>query len=203
MTLARFQNKSLLIVSIKILTSLLALSYLSYLVAGLFLGYLGPNPVEVLTHETGNWGLYFLLASLSVTPLRRHFHWNSLIKFRRFLGLWSFTFIVLHLFVFIFFDHFFDLHSIIDDIVERSYIAVGFAAFLVMVPLALSSPKSVQKKMGKRWLSLHRSVYIVGIFALVHYWWLVKVDILWPLLYSLLLTFLLGDRLYWYYRKKR
>ncbi len=187
----------------KVLIVFISLSYLAYLTVGLFLGYLGPNPVEVVTHKTGEWGLYYLLATLAITPLRRHFHWNQLQRFRRFLGLWSFAFIFLHLAIFLVFDHFFDLYSIIDDIVERPYIAVGFAAFLLMLPLAITSLKSLQKAMGKHWLVLHRSVYCVAILAIIHYWWLVKADILWPAIYGSVLCVLLGDRIFLSYRKRQ
>lgn len=186
----------------RVLISIIALAYIVYLTLGLFFAYLGPNPIEVLTHATGEWGLYFLLLTLAITPLRRHYHWNSLQKFRRFFGLWSFTFIFLHFFVFIFFDHFFDIASIFEDIVERPYIAVGFIAFILMIPLAVTSYKTLQKKMGKRWISLHQSIYLVSILGVIHYWWLVKADILLPLVFAVVLTVLLGDRLYWRYRKQ-
>jgi len=169
---------------------------------GLFFDYLGSNPVEFITHATGEWGLYFLLLSLAVTPLRRHYHLNFLLKLRRFLGLWSFAFIFLHFFIFIFFDHFFNLHSIVEDIVERPYIAVGFVGLVTMIPLAITSFKALQRKMGKRWFILHRSVYLVSILGIIHYWWLVKADILWPFIFALILAGLLGDRLYWFYHKR-
>jgi len=195
-------NKKTNVIGLKLFISTAMLAYLIYLTWGLFAGYLGANPIEVVTHETGEWGLYFLLLSLAVTPIRRHFHLNILLKFRRFLGLWSFALLFLHLFVFILFDHFFDVQSIIEDIIERPYIAVGFAAFLVMTPLAITSLKRLQRKMGKHWISLHRSVYVVAILGMIHYWWLVKADIFWPLIFAFILGILLSDRLYWAYRKK-
>lgn len=187
---------------IKLLISAVALGFLFYLTAGLFLDYLGANPIEVVTHATGEWGLYLLLLGLMITPLRRHYRWNSLIKLRRFLGLWSFAFIALHFFIFIFFDHFFNLASITEDIIERPYIALGFTAFVLMLPLAITSFKSLQKKMGKRWFSLHQAVYFVAILGIIHYWWLVKADILGPLVCAVVLVCLLSDRVYWRYRKK-
>ncbi|MGH1485826.1 MAG: sulfite oxidase heme-binding subunit YedZ [Cellvibrionaceae bacterium] len=195
-------NKAIIIALIKILISIVALAYIGYFILGLFQDYLGSNPVEVVTHKTGEWGLYFLFAALAVTPLRRHFQWNSLQRFRRFLGLWSFTFIFLHFFTFILFDHFFDWWSIVEDIIERPYITVGFAAFIFMLPLAVTSLQYFQRMMGKRWLMLHRSVYVVGILGIIHYLWLVKADILEPLIYGLVLVVLLGDRVYWIMKKR-
>ena len=181
--------------------SLLACLHLGYLFSGLFLGHLGGNPVEVITHDTGEWGLHFLLLSLSITPLRRHFHWNQLLKLRRFLGLWSFAYLLLHGFTFILFDHVFFWPSIWEDIVERPYITVGVAGLLLMVPLAMTSFQRLQKRLGKRWLLLHRSVYMVAILGVLHYWWLVKADILQPLVYFIVLVLLLLDRVYWVVKK--
>ncbi len=181
---------------------LFCLVHVSYLVLGVWHNSLGPNPIEVLTHATGELGLNFLLLSLLVTPLRRILHWNFLIKLRRLLGLCSFFYILLHLSIFIVFDHFFFWTSILEDIVERPYITVGFAAFLLMLPLALTSFNRVQRKMGKRWFVLHRVVYVVAILGVIHYWWLVKADIVTPMLYALAVVVLLGARFYFYYQKR-
>ncbi len=179
-----------------------AAAHLAYLCAGLFLGYLGPNPVEVITHQTGQWGLHFLLLSLLITPLRKLCHWSAAIRLRRFLGLWSFAYTTLHLFVFLLFDHFFNGASILADIIKRPYISVGFAAFVLMLLLAVTSFKFMVRCLAKRWVILHRSVYLLAILAVVHYWWLVKADKLWPFIYALVLALLLGVRVYWYYQKK-
>jgi sulfoxide reductase heme-binding subunit YedZ len=187
----------------KILLSLIALGYIAYLVIGIFFDYLGANPIETLTHKTGSWALYFLLATLSITPLRRHFHWNALMRLRRFLGLWSFAFLFLHFFVFIFFDHFFDWQSIWADVLDRPYITVGFLGLLLMVPLAITSFKRLQRLMGKRWLLLHQMVYLIAILGIIHYWWLVKADILWPTIYGLCVLLLLADRVYWARKKNQ
>ena len=185
----------------KVAINLATFSFLIYLFVGLFLSWLGPNPVEVIIHQTGEWSLHFLLATLAISPLRRRFHWNVLIKFRRFLGLWAFAFVSLHLLVFLFFDHFFDWISILEDVLDRLYITVGFVGFVLMLPLAITSLKSLQKAMGKRWITLHRLVYAVGIAGIVHYWWLVKADNFWPLVYSTVLVALLGERLLSFYKK--
>lgn len=186
----------------KLLITVLALAHIGYLASGLFSATLDPNPVEVITHQTGEWGLHFLLLTLLVTPLRRHFGWNKLQQLRRFLGLWSFAYLFLHFFTFILFDHSLYLPSIIEDVFERPYITVGFLGLMLLVPLAVTSLKWWQKRLGKRWVALHRTVYLVGILGIVHYWWLVKADILWPAIYALVLVLLLADRLYWRYQKR-
>ena len=187
---------------IKVIIWCFSLGYILYLLGGIFFDYLGANPIEVITHESGEWGLHFLLASLSISPLRRHFHWNHLLKLRRLLGLWSFAFIFLHFSIFIFFDHFFYWASIVDDIIQRPYITVGFVAFVLMLPLALTSTRRAQQTLGKHWVRLHWAVYPIAILGLVHYWWLVKADTLPPLIYSIIVLLLLGDRLYWRLQKK-
>ena len=185
----------------KVIISVFALAYMGYLVVGLFDTYLGANPVEEVTHASGNWTLYFLCMTLAITPLRRHFHLNVLQQFRRFLGLWSFAFACLHFSMFIVFDHFFDWQSIVDDVLHRPYLALGFAAFFIMLPLALTSMQYWQRALGKRWLQLHRSVYVVAILAIMHYWWLVKADILMPLVFAGLVLVLFASRVYWRFRK--
>jgi methionine sulfoxide reductase heme-binding subunit len=182
-----------------VLGVILHFAYLIYATAN---NTLGPNPIESLTHITGEWGLYFLLLSLLITPLRRLFHWNSVVRFRRLLGLCSFVYILVHFAIFLVFDHFFDWHSIISDIVERPYITVGFIAFVLMLPLAATSLNYWQRTLGKRWVTLHQLVYIVGLLAIVHYWWLVKADIFWPLVYGVVLSVLYLVRLYFFMVKR-
>jgi sulfoxide reductase heme-binding subunit YedZ len=187
----------------KWLLILLCVSHFVYLTLGTFYGWLGANPVETLTHVTGEWGLRLLWITLAVTPLRRLFHWNFLLRYRRILGVCSFVYISAHLSIFLVFDHFFDWLSIIDDIIERPYITVGFAAYVLMVPLAITSLNYWQKKMGKAWFTLHRSVYVVGGLAVIHYWWLVKADVLEPLVYAIILLALLGLRGFFSWQKKK
>jgi len=194
-----FPNK---IAIIKWLLILLCISHFVYLALGTVYGWLGANPVETLTHVTGEWGLRLLWISLAITPLRRLFRWNVLQNFRRLLGMCSFVYITAHLSIFLVFDHFFDWLSIIDDIVERPYITVGFVAYVLMVPLAMTSLNYWQKKMGKTWFTLHRTVYVVGVLAVVHYWWLVKADVLAPLVYAIILLMLLGVRVFFVCQKK-
>ncbi|ODS22747.1 sulfoxide reductase heme-binding subunit YedZ [Candidatus Endobugula sertula] len=185
----------------KSLVLLVCFLHVCYLIVGVLQGYLGANPIESLTHTTGEWGLFFLWLALSITPLRRLFHWNFLVHFRRMLGLCSFVYITAHFSIFIVFDHFFFLPSILEDIIERPYISVGFLAFVLMIPLAITSWSVIQRKLGRYWKRLHQSVYVVAILGVIHYWWLVKADILSPLLYGMVLLVLLGVRAYFFYRK--
>lgn len=158
---------------------------------------LGANPVETLSHRTGDWSLRFLLLTLAVTPLRRLSGWNWLLKFRRMLGLFAFFYVCLHLGVYLIFDQFFDPSAILEDIAKRPYITVGFAGFLLLIPLAATSTNGMIKRLGRNWQRLHRLVYLIGVLGVVHYWWLVKADISEPLLYAGLLTMLLGYRAWW------
>ncbi len=159
---------------------------------------LGANPVETLSHRTGDWSLRFLLLTLAVTPLRRLSGWNWLLRFRRMLGLFAFFYVCLHLGVYLIFDQFFDPSAILEDIAKRPYITVGFAGFLLLIPLAATSTNGMIKRLGRNWQRLHRLVYLIGMLGVVHYWWLVKADISEPLLYAGLLTILLGYRAWWW-----
>ena len=174
-----------------------------YLVAGLFLAYLGANPVEAITHITGSYSLYFLMASLAVTPARKLLKWKSVAKLRRTLGLWSFYYLTLHFLTFVVFDHFFSLSSIINDIVKRPYITVGFLALCILLPLAATSFNGAIKILGKRWQTLHRGIYVAAILAVVHYFWLVKVDYTRPIFFGAIIGFLLVLRSYWWQKKYR
>ena len=157
---------------------------------------LGPNPVEALQRRTGTWTFNFLLLTLAITPLRgiTGLHW--LIRLRRMLGLYTFFYGTLHFLTFIGFDHAFDVDAIARDVLKRPFTTVGFAAWAIMLPLALTSTNAAIRALGgKRWQALHRSVYAVGILAAIHYFWLVKATaILWPILYATLLALLLGWR---------
>lgn len=194
-------HKLKIISAVKLLISTACLLHIGYFVRALFCCSLWANPVEKLSHATGEWGLHLLLLSLLISPLRRHLKWNDLLKFRRFLGLWSFFYIFVHFFSFILFDHSFYLPSIIEDVIERPYIAVGFAGFVLLVPLAITSFKRLQKKLGKHWFTLHKLVYVIGILGVVHYWWLVKADIFWPMIYAIAVFILLADRLFVFTKK--
>ncbi len=175
--------------------SLLPLAWLFWLT---WQDRLGANPVETLSHRTGDWSLRFLLLALAVTPLRRMTGWNGLQKFRRMLGLFAFFYVCLHFGVYLIFDQFFEWSAIFEDIAKRPYITVGFAGFLLLVPLAATSTHGMIKRLGRNWQRLHRLVYLIGVLGVVHYWWLVKADISEPLLYVGLVAVLLGYRVWWW-----
>ncbi len=158
-------------------------------------GDLGANPIDTVTRFTGSWALIFLLTSLAITPLRRISGWNELIKFRRMLGLYAFFYALLHFSTFVGLDHFFDLNRIGKDIIKRPYVTAGFTAFLMVIPLALTSTAGMIRRLGKRWQHLHRLVYLAAIAAVIHFYWLVKSDITRPVQYGAVLAALLGYRI--------
>ena len=157
---------------------------------------LGTNPVEALSHRTGDWSLRFLLLTLAVTPLRRLTGWNRVQRFRRMLGLFAFFYVCLHVTVYLVFDQFFDLAALMADVMKRPYLSVGFAAFVLLIPLAVTSTNRMMKRLGRHWQRLHRLVYPIALLAVLHYLWLVKADRSEPLMYAGILTLLLGYRLW-------
>jgi sulfoxide reductase heme-binding subunit YedZ len=162
----------------------------------------GANPLEFATRTTGMLTLVFLLISLAVTPLRRILGWNWLIKFRRMLGLFAFFYGSLHLLTYVAFDRFFHFTTIPADILNRPFIAIGMTAFLLMLPLAITSTDAMVKRLGGRnWARLHQIVYLAGVFGVVHYYILVKSDKRLPLTFAFVLAALLGFRILMkYYR---
>ncbi len=158
-------------------------------------GGLGANPLEAVTHATGDWTLRFLLITLAVTPIRRVTGWNRVIGFRRMLGLFAFFYGTLHLLTYLWFDKFFVWTDILHDIPKRPFITVGFSAFVLLVPLALTSTAwSIRRLGGRRWRALHRLVYVAAAFGVIHYWWLVKADITLPATYASILCLLFTVR---------
>src|ERR1044072_649979 len=156
----------------------------------------GPNPLEFATRTTGMLTLIFLSLTVAVTPLRKIFGINSLVKVRRMLGLFAFFYSSLHLLTYIWFDRLFNLYSVGQDVVRRPFILAGMTAFVLMVPLAITSTNEMVKRLGgKRWSRLHQLVYLAGIAGVVHYWMLVKSDTRLPLTFGFILLFLLGYRL--------
>jgi len=161
---------------------------------------LGANPIEFITRNTGDWTLYFLCIVLAVTPLRRLSKWNWLIKLRRMLGLYVFFYAALHFTTFLWFDHFFDVQEMWKDVVKRPFITVGFAAFVLLIPLAVTSTNGMIKRLGgKRWQWLHRVVYAIAPLGILHFWWMkaAKHDFAQPLLFGIVVAALLLLRLYW------
>ncbi len=156
---------------------------------------LGANPIQVITFSTGTWTLVFLLATLSITPLRKLTKLYWLIQYRRMLGLFAFFYGCLHFTTYIWLDQFFDLHSVYKDIYKRPFITVGFTAFVLMIPLAATSTKWAIRKLGKRWQMLHRLIYAVAIAGVIHFLWAVKLDKRVPEIYGAILGGLLLYRL--------
>jgi len=166
------------------------------LVAQLLLNQLGAEPIESLEHASGEWALRLLAASLAVTPLMRLTGWGWLVAQRRFLGLAAFFWAMGHLSVYIVLDQFFDWPEIVKDVLKHLYITVGMLAFVLMIPLALTSTKSSIRRLGgQRWNQLHRLVYVTAVAGCVHYLWAVKKDIAEPLLYAAVFVVLFALRL--------
>ena len=172
----------------------LALVPLAWLIRGAWLGDLGANPLETVTHTLGDWALRLLLITLAVTPLRRLSGWNWLVKLRRMLGLYAFFYASLHFMVWVWLDQQLVWVDMLADIVKRPYVTVGFVAWLLLVPLALTSNRFAIRKLGRRWQQLHRLVYVIAPLAVLHFLWLVKADWLEPLTYGAILAVLLGLR---------
>lgn len=162
---------------------------------------LGANPVEFLTRSTGDWTLRFLLITLCITPLRKISGWHWLLRLRRMLGLFTYFYACLHFSIYIL-DQFFSVESILEDIIERPYITVGFSCFVLLTSLAMTSNNAMIRKLGaRRWQALHRLVYVIGIGAILHFLWLVKKDHTEPLIYGFILALLLLYRLLARYRR--
>lgn len=157
---------------------------------------LGVNPVEEITHMTGEWSLRLLLLTLAISPLRRIFKNNDLVHLRRILGVYCFIYALCHFLIYFVLDQWFDIALIIEDIWERPYITLGFAAFLLMVPLAITSNNYMQTLLQTAWNRLHKLIYLIAILAILHFWWLVKADLKEPIIYALILIALLTYRIY-------
>jgi len=163
-------------------------------VSGAINQQLGPNPVEAMIRGFGDWGIYFLLIGLSISPTRKIFNLNWLIQYRRMIGLFAFFYVCLHFTSYIWFEQFFDYEKIIKDIFKRPFIAVGFISFLMLVPLALTSTNKMMRRLKKNWGRLHKLVYPVSILTLLHYFMMVKADYLVPGVLLVILSLLLGYR---------
>ncbi len=164
-----------------------------------FTGGLTANPIEYITHRTGDWTLRFLLIALAITPLRRLTGWAALASFRRMFGLFAFFYVMLHFSTYLVLDFFFAFDLIFNDIVERRYVTAGFTGFVLLIPLALTSTKRMIRRLGgARWRRLHRLVYVAAIAGVVHYLWLVKIVTLTPLVYAAILAVLFGARLWFW-----
>jgi sulfoxide reductase heme-binding subunit YedZ len=174
---------------------LLALVPLGILAWRAATGGFSANPIEDITHFTGDWTLRFILITLAITPLRRLSGWNRLIRYRRMLGLFAFFYALLHFLTWFVIDQFFDWDEIVKDIVKRPFITVGFSAFVLLLPLAATSNNRMVQKLGARWRTLHKLAYVIGTLGVLHYLWLVKADVREPVIYGLVLIALLVLRL--------
>jgi sulfoxide reductase heme-binding subunit YedZ len=190
---------------IKPLIWLIALTPAALLLIGFFRDDLGANPIEKITNWTGYWTLCLLTASLAVTPMRRLTGYNPVIKIRRLIGLFGFFYATLHFLTYIVLDQFFAFQYIIEDIIERPYITVGFTAFVLLIPLAITSTRGWIRRLGKRWTQLHRLIYIILPLGVLHFYWKViakafQIDVL---VFAILIAALLLMRLPFWKRKRQ
>jgi sulfoxide reductase heme-binding subunit YedZ len=162
---------------------------------------LSANPVEFVERSTGTWALVFLLLTLSMTPIRLLFKQVWQIQLRRLLGLWMFFYACLHITTYVWLDYGFVWADIIKDIIKHPYVIVGFTAYVLTIPLALTSNSAMIKRLKSKWKTLHQSVYLISILAILHFWWLVKKDVTEPFYYAAVLAMLLGIRAYFYLKK--
>lgn len=155
---------------------------------------LGSNPVEELLHQSGGWALRFILIVLAVTPLRKLTGWTMVLRFRRMLGLFAFFYASGHFLVYFLLDLGMDFSFVLEDIIKRPYITVGFTALMLLIPLAVTSTKGMMRRLGRNWKRLHKLVYLIGILGVVHFIWLVKADLLEPIIYAMILLVLFAIR---------
>ena len=158
------------------------------------------EPLEFITRGTGDWTLYFLCITLTVTPLRRLSKMNWLVKLRRMFGLYAFFYAFLHFMTFFWFDHFFDVAEMFRDVAKRPFILVGFTAFVLLIPLAATSTNAMIKRLGsKRWIWLHRLIYLIAPLGILHFWWMRagKSNFTEPFIFGVIVAVLLGARVYW------
>ena len=174
---------------------LAALGPLAWLVYNAFWGDLGANPIEIITNTTGIWTLRFIVVTLAITPLRWLTKWNLIINFRRMVGLFAFFYGTLHFMIYFVLDRSLMFDGLWEDIVKRPYITMGFTAFVLMIPLAVTSTRGwIRRLGGRRWNLLHKLVYVSAVLGVIHYWWKVKLDVTNPMIYAGIVAVLLGSR---------
>ncbi|EKS72337.1 MULTISPECIES: protein-methionine-sulfoxide reductase heme-binding subunit MsrQ [Caballeronia] len=193
------------IVPVKIVVFVAMLFPLARLVLLGATGGLGANPIEFITRSTGLWTLVYLCITLAITPVRRLTGVTALARFRRMIGLFAFFFAVLHFTTYIWFDKWFDVAAMLKDIGKRPFITVGFAAFVLLIPLAVTSPKAMVRKLGRRWQTLHRAIYLIAALAILHFWWMKagKHDLELPKIYGSIVIVLLGWRVIAWLKARR
>lgn len=166
-------------------------------------GRLGANPVEEIQDRFGIWALRFIMITLAVTPLRRVTGWNWLARFRRMFGLFTFFYVLMHFLAWLILDQGVLLSAILEDIIERPFITIGFVALLLLTALAATSTNAMRRRLGRRWQTLHNATYVIAVLGVWHYWWQVKQDITEPLIYASVLAVLLGARVWWQWQRRR
>ena len=187
---------------VKPLVFLLCLVPLGLLARDFFLDRLGANPIEKVELETGRWTLRLLAITLAITPLRKLSGWNGVARYRRMLGLFTYFYASTHLLVYIGLDMVFDASDIVEDVLEHLYVTVGMLTFLILTPLAITSTKGWIRRLGKRWVKLHRLIYVAAITGTIHYLWAVKKDTFLPIVYLTIFVLLLGYRLWDHFSKR-
>ncbi|MDH5518062.1 MAG: sulfoxide reductase heme-binding subunit YedZ [Gammaproteobacteria bacterium] len=163
---------------------------------------LGVNPAETILDTMGSWAIYILLITLSVTPIRKLTGWGGVIRLRRMLGLFVFFYVCLHFLSYIWFDQYFDWNEILKDIIKRPFITLGFATFVLLIPLAVTSNNRMMLRLKKRWKLLHQLIYPIAIMATLHFFWMTRADYTQPVMIAMILSALLAYRLVLYYQKK-
>lgn len=172
------------------------------LVYGFYTNNLTANPLDYITDQTGTWALAFLVISLCVTPIRRMTGWNPVIKLRRMLGLFSFFYALLHLLTWVVLLNFFDVNEMVKDVFKRPFITIGMTTFLILLALAVTSNQFSIRRLGRRWQRLHQLAYAAAIGAVIHFWWLVKEDVTEPRRWLMVVTLLLGLRVWWAWKRR-
>ena len=179
---------------LKIVIFTLSLVPIFYIIYQILTNQLGPEPIKDITHHTGKWTLYFIVITLSMTPLKKITKLNIWINYRRMFGLFIFFYASVHLMTYVGLDYRFDLTSIGDDIIKKKYIFIGFSAWLLLIPLAVTSNKRMIKILKDKWKKLHRLIYLISLFGGIHYLWLVKRDLTEPLIFLAVILILLAFR---------
>tara|TARA_B110000305_G_scaffold177678_1_gene196763 strand:+ start:3209 stop:3793 length:585 start_codon:yes stop_codon:yes gene_type:complete len=179
---------------LKIIIFILSLAPIFFIIYQIINSQLGPEPIKDITHHTGKWTLYFIVITLAMTPLKNITKQNIWIKYRRMFGLFIFFYASVHLMTYVGLDYRFDLTDIGDDIIKKKYIFIGFSAWLLLIPLAITSNKRMIKILKNKWKKLHRLIYLISLFGAIHYLWLVKRDLTEPLIFLLVIITLLAFR---------
>ena len=179
---------------LKVLIFTLSLMPIFFIIYQIITNQLGPEPIKDITHHTGKWTLYFIVITLAMTPLKKITNMNIWINYRRMFGLFIFFYASVHLMTYVGLDYRFDLTSIGDDIIKKKYIFIGFSAWLLLIPLAVTSNKRMIKILKDKWKKLHKLIYLISLFGVIHYLWLVKRDLTEPLIFLVVILILLAFR---------